>query len=230
MSPNKLLIASAVATLLSAIPARADLVRAVTFDEKVSNAEAIVLGHCTATRSEWDPNHRWILTYATFDVDESVKGAPAKQITVVTPGGTVGSIHQSSSGITPFEKGDQRLLFVKNTRLGPTVLYFDQGTYDVAKDGHGERVITPIASNVVRMDSQAGTVVPVEQPRTLRDFIGAVRESERRIDAVRMEMVERQGQKQLAESPMRSILARYWFLVAIALAGAALTTWQILKK
>lgn len=230
MSPNKLLIALAAATLLSAIPAKATLVQAVTFDEKVSNAEAILLGHCTSTKTMWDAQHRWILTYATFQVDESVKGAPANEVTVVTPGGSVDGVHQSSVGITPFMKGDERVLFVKNTRLGPTVLYFDQGTYEVAKDARGERVITPVAAQSVRMDTQAGSVVPVEQPRTLRDFIGAVHESERRVDAVRMEMLERQRHKQAAETPARSILSRYWFLVVIAAAGAALATWQILRK
>src|SRR5512138_1432676 len=146
MTSNKLLLAAATAIILSASIARATTVRAVSFDDKVSTAESILLGRCTATKTMWDPQHRWIVTYATFQVDQSIKGAPVRELTVVTPGGTVDGVHQSSVGITPFEKGDERVLFVKNTRLGPTVLYFDQGTYAVSKDARGERVITPVAS------------------------------------------------------------------------------------
>ena len=229
MSPNKLALASFLTAITLAAPARATLVKAVTFDQKVEHADAILLGRCTQTRTTWDDQHRWILTYATFQVEQSVKGAPVREVTVVTPGGSIDGVNQSSVGITPFDKGDERVIFLKNTGMGPTVLYFDQGTYDVSKDGRGERVVTPVMSQSVRMDSQSDTIVPVEQPRTLRDFIGAVRESERHIDAVRMEMLERQRQA-AAKPEVRSIASRYWYLIALAFVGAALATWQILRK
>jgi hypothetical protein len=229
MSPNKLVLTSFLTAITLAAPARATLVKAVTFDQKVEHADAIVLGRCTDTQTRWDDDHRFILTYAKFQVEQSVKGAPVREVTVVTPGGSIDGLHQSSVGITPFDKGDERVIFVKNTRLGPTVLYFDQGTYDVANDARGERVVTPVMAQSVRMDSQAGTIVPVEQPRSLRDFIGAVRESERRIDAVRMEMLERQRQA-AAKPELGSVAARYWYLIALAVVGAALATWQILRK
>ena len=228
MSPNKLLIASAVATLLSAATARATLVRNVTFDDKVANADSIVLGHCTATKTLWDPQHRWIITYATFQVDESIKGVPAREMTVVTPGGSVDGVHQSSVGITPFEKGDERVLFVKPTPLGPTVLYFDQGTYSVSKDATGERVITPIASEAVHMDSQAGKVVPLEQPRTLRDFIGDVRASQRRIEAMNAAAMVKAATEQ-AQQPT-SPFQKYWLYFVLAGLGIALAAVQIFKK
>lgn len=226
MSPKFLLMS--LAAMVVAASAQATLVKAVNFDDKVGAADAIVLGRCTDTRTTWDDQHRWILTYATFQVEQSVKGAPVREVTVVTPGGSIGDLHQSSVGITPFDKGDERVLFVKNTRLGPTVLYFDQGTYDVSNDARGQRVVTPVMSESVRMDSQTGTIVPLEQARTLRDFIGAVHESERRIDAVRMEMLERQRQE--AKPEVRSVATRYWYLIALAAIGAALATWQILRK
>ena len=228
MITNKLLIAAVTAIILSATTARATTMRPASFDDKVSNAEAILLGRCTATKTMWDPQHRFIVTYATFQVDQSIKGTPTREITVVTPGGSIDGVHQSSVGITPFEKGDERVLFVKNTRLGPTVLYFDQGTYSVAKDDRGERVITPIVSESVRMDSQSGKVVPAEQTRKLRDFIGAIHESELRKDAAAM--MARQKVREAPQTPVRSVASRYWFLIAIAAAGAALATWQIFKK
>lgn len=232
MTPNNRLVLTAaiVATaLFAAARTNATLVQAVSFDDKVSNAEAIVLGRCTTTRTAWDPEHRWILTYATFAVDETLKGAPVREVTVATPGGSLDGIHQSSVGITPFEKGDQRVLFVKNTRVGPTVAYFDQGTYAVGKDGKGERVITPVTAESVRVDSQTGNVIAVEQPRTLRQFIGDVRASERRIEAVNAGAMMRQRHQQQVQAPP-SVLRRYWFLIALAGLGAAFATWQILRK
>ena len=228
MTPNKLLTSTLLTALLAAVPASATVVRAVSFDDKVSNADAIVLGTCTGTRATWDDSHRWILTYSTFQVEQSVKGAPARDLTVVTPGGSLDGIHQSSVGITPFDKGDERVLFVKNTRVGPTVLYFDQGTYEVSNDAHGERVITPIASEAVRMDNQRGSVVPVEQARTLRDFVGAVHESERR--AAVMAMVKREKPQEETRTPISSVVGGYWFLIALAVAGGALATWKVLRK
>jgi hypothetical protein len=219
------------AVLATPFRAGATLVRSVSFDDKVGNAEAILLGRCTATRTGWDPEHRWILTYATFAVEESMKGAPIREVTVAIPGGSIDGVHQSSVGITPFEKGDERVLFVKNTRVGPTVLYFDQGAYSITKSDKGERLIIPAVSESVRVDSQRGMAVPVEEPRTLRQFVIAVRESERRIDAVKMQMLERQRlQQQQQQSSLGSLARRYWFLIALAGIGAALATWQLVRK
>jgi hypothetical protein len=144
------------------------------------------------------------------------------------PGGSLDGVHQASVGITPFDKGDERVLFVKNTSVGPTVLYFDQGTYEVGKDSGGERVVKPVASESVRMDSQTGSVVPLEHARTLRDFVGAVHESERR--AAVMAMVKRQAPRTVTATPATSVLGSYWFLIAAAVLGAGLATWKIVRK
>lgn len=232
MSSNNRLIAAAgvlLAALIFTASANATLVEAVSFDDKVGSAQSIILGRCTDTRTAWDPEHRWILTYATFAVDETLKGAPVRDVTVVTPGGTVDGIHQSSVGITPFQKGDERVLFVKNTRVGPTVAFFDQGTYAVSKDAKGERIILPVTAESVRINRQTGNVVPAEQPRTLRQFIGELRASQRRIEAVNAGAMVRQRQAQQAQAPL-SVFRRYWLLFALAGIGAAFATWQILRK
>jgi hypothetical protein len=236
MTPNnRLALAAGIlsASLLWTFRAGATLIQTVSFDDKVSNAESIVLGRCTESKSMWDPEHRWILTYSKFTVEESLKGPAVREVTVAMPGGSFGGVHQSSVGITPFEKGDQRVLFVKNTRVGPTVLYFDQGTYNVSKDARGERLITPIVAESVRMDTQRGLAVPVEQTRTLQEFVGEVRSAERRIETVKMQMIERRRQQQLQQqqqTSLGSLARRYWFLIALAGIGAFLATWQILRK
>src|SRR2546427_12408309 len=124
MTPNNRLLALAAAVLLSAPAVHASMAVAATFDDKVAHATSIILGKCVRTESKFDPSGRWIVTYSTFSVEKSFKGNAAGEVTLVTPGGGVGNIHQSTVGVPAFREGDEQVVFVKNTRLGPTVLYF----------------------------------------------------------------------------------------------------------
>jgi hypothetical protein len=229
MTPNNRLIPAAAGALALALamPAAATLSRAVAFDQKVEQAQSIVLGKCTRIRSQWDDQHRFILTYSTFAVEKALKGGAPAEVTVVTPGGKVGSLHQESIGIPVFHEGDERLLFVKNTTFGPTVLYFDQGTYDVSSDEHGEKVIAPVSTGAVRIDPQSGKAVEPESPRTLGEMQRDIQAASSRAAAQQMEMVRtRQRQAADAESP----IGKYKFLLILALAGAALATWHLLRR
>jgi len=60
----------------------------------------------------------------------------------------------------------------------------------------------------VRMDTQRGFAVPVEQPRTLQEFVSEVRSAERRIEAVKMQMIERRRQMQ-SQQQQQASLARW---------------------
>ena len=231
MTPNNRLAAVAAALVLLAVPAaHAAIAAAASFDQKVDNAAAIILGKCVRTESRLDPSGRWILTYSTFAVEKSFKGGAAGEITLVTPGGSVDGVHQSTIGVPAFRQGDEHVVFVKNTRLGPTVLYFDQGTYDVTSDGHGERVIAPVPTNVVVVDTQRGmAAAPADAPRTLQQFEDAVRES--------MRTAAERKQKMSATPPLKpqpvsivSMLAENRLLFILALLGIALSAWQLRKR
>jgi hypothetical protein len=230
MTANNRLIASAFAAALSLLPvsAGATLMRAASFDEKVENAQSIVLGRCIKTESRLDPTGRWILTYSTFRVEKSLKGGPATEVTVVTPGGHVGNRYQDTIGVPDFKAGDERVLFVKNAKVGPTVLYMDQGAYEVAKDDRGEKIIIPVASDAVKVDAQRGLAVAPESARSLRAFENDVRISLRRSEVQRMQVIERERAKQQAS--IGSVLSRNKLLIALALLGAALATWQLLRR
>jgi len=224
MNARPLLLATALATLLP-LQASATISRAIGFDEKVDNAAAIVLGKCISTSSKWDPSGKWILTYSTFRVEETMKGLPAQELTVVTPGGTVNGIHQETIGVPSFSNGDDHVIFTKNTSAGPTVLYFEQGAYDV-ETVRGERFVKPAVSAAVLVDTQRGIAVPPEQTRSLRDFEVSVRDRVRERQ-LRMEMIEREKHQQAS---LIGIVKRNWMLIALALIGAALATWQLVKR
>jgi hypothetical protein len=228
MTANNPRLLLALAALLCLLPlnAGATLSEAKSFDEKVENAASIVVGRCVATESRWDDARRWILTYNRFEIEKAFKGFPVRELTIVTPGGTVGSIQQDAVGVPKFEVGDERVLFIRNTQAGPTVLYFEQGAYRLVRDGN-ERMVLPTVSSAVLIDAQAGKAVLPEEPRTLRDFEGRVRQSIARREAIRMEMLERQKKQQAS---ILRVVQRNKALVILALVGAILATWQLVKR
>jgi len=219
-------IVAAAAIALLPVAAEATIARAVSFDEKVDRAAAIVYGECIKTESRWDAAHQSILTYSTFRVEKSLKGTPAQQITIVTPGGSVDGVHQSSIGIPSFDEGAQHVIFVRNTAVGPTVLYADQGAYDVVEDGR-EKIVRPVASEAVRVDTQRGMAIPPEEPRSLRSFETAVQTAVRQGVRNRMEIIQ---EKQRREKSFWSQVSANKGLVALAIVGIALATWRLLKR
>jgi hypothetical protein len=231
MTPNNRLAVVTVALVLLAVPAaHAAIATAASFDDKVDNAAAIILGKCVRTESRFDPSGRWIVTYSTFAVEKSFKGDTAGQVTLVTPGGSVGSIHQSTVGVPAFREGDEHVVFVKNTRLGPTVLYFDQGTYDVRTDARGERVIAPVPTNLVTIDTQRGmAVAPSDTPRTLRQFEDAVRDS-MRDSVMRKEKMAATPPVKPRPTSLVDTLGNNKMLVVLALLGLALAAWQLRRR
>jgi hypothetical protein len=229
MTTKTLRTAMLVTTALALVPieAHATLARAVSFDEKVENAAAIVLGRVVSKEARWDASRRWILTYSRFEVAETLKGFPAREITIVTPGGTVGNIQQETVGVPKLREGDEHVVFIKNSQAGPTVLYFDQGAYRVVKDDRGEKLVEPSTSAAVYIDTQAGKAVSAEPPRSLRAFQNEVRDTMRKREAMRMDMMERQKKE---ETSIWRVVERNKALILLALVGAALATWQLVKR
>jgi hypothetical protein len=216
-----------------AVPAaHAAIAQAATFDEKVDNSAAIILGKCVKTEAKLDPSGRWIVTYATFAVEQSMKGDASGQLTIVTPGGTVNGIHQETIGVPVFQTGDEHVVFLRNTRLGPSPLYFDQGTYNVAAGDRGEKLIVPMPSNVIHIDSQRGmAAAPADEPRTLEAFKSAVtqsmRGSQKRLE---MSAMAQNAAKAKPQTSIWSTLAANKLLVALALVGLAIAGWQLWRR
>ena len=219
-------LALAAFLLLVPVTASATIAQAVKFEDKVENAAAIIVGECVAQRSQWDAARNWILTYSTFRIEKTLKGVPAQEITIVTPGGVVDNIAQEIIGVPRFREGEKHALFVRHSQAGPTVLYLEQGDYRVVTE-RGEQIVQPAVSSAVLVDTGRGTAVTPEQPRRLRDFEGAVRETIRRREAMRMELIERQKRE---SASLRTQLRRNRELLALALIGALLAAWQWAKR
>ena len=219
-------LALSVLLILVPVAANATIARAMKFDDKVANAATIIVGTCVSQRSEWDPARNWILTYSTFRIEKTLKGNPAQEITIVTPGGTVDGITQEIIGVPRFHQGEEHALFVRNSQAGPTVLYLEQGAYKVVHE-RGERFLQPAVSSAVLVDTGRGTAVAPEQRRSLREFEGSVRDGLNRRQKIQMETLKHQKQQQAS---LRSQLRRNRELLALALIGALLATWQLAKR
>lgn len=202
---------------------------AATFDEKVENAQAIVLGKVVRTESRYDEQKRFILTYTTFEVEKALKGGTPQQVTLVTPGGRVGDVQQTTVGVPSFHEGDEKVVFLRNTQRGPTVLFFDQGAYEVVRE-RGERIIRPVATEAVRIDEQRGMAVAPEHPRTLREFEAAVQGAERRVRNNRMKLIEERQRQADAASSFWTTVANFKWIIAAAALGLALATITFLRR
>jgi len=218
MAANNQRTALAIAALLALAPmtVQATISRAVKFDEKVDRAASIIVGRIVSQESSWDANRQRIFTYSKIAVEKTLKGSHAREITIVTPGGTVGDIAQDYVGVPRFHTGDENVVFVRATRVGATVLFFDQGAYRVEKNGGGERIVTPL-----------GVATTPESPRSLREFESNVRDSIGRHEANRMRLIE---QKRREEATLWSQVKRNKTLVILALLGAILATWHLVKR
>lgn len=227
----------AAALVLSlARPAPATVARAVSFDEKVEAADRIVLGRCKTNRSQYDPTGRWIVTTSTFEVKRSFKGPPGGEVTIVTPGGEVGGVHQQTVGIPAFREGEEKVLFVKQSPMGSTVLFADQGAYDVTTNARGDLTIVPASSDLVLIDSQTGRArASSESYRSLGGFETDVNASARRSQ-------QRMLQSTAGRAAQRKIEPKGWLerllrsirqnrlMVMLLTAGAILAAIPLLKR
>ena len=230
MTPNNRICALAISAVLAAAPAaHATLATAATFEQKVDKAASIILGKCVRQESRFDPTGRWILTYSTFQVEKAMKGAAVPEVTIVTPGGQVGSLHQSSIGIPAFQTGAENVIFVKNSNVGPTVLYFDQGTYDVQTDASGQRIVAPHPSDLVKIDAQRGIAVAPDSSQPLPQFEQRVNDTMRdlRNEKTRMNMLA--AEKLRNEASLWSVAKENKWTILLALAGIAFATWRLLR-
>ena len=98
----------------SAHPARAITVIARDFDQLVTRADTVFKGTVASKTSQWTGQEttRHIVTFVTFKVDETYKGAAAPGQTLRFLGGTVGNDTMEVPDMPQFEVGQKAVLFV----------------------------------------------------------------------------------------------------------------------
>jgi hypothetical protein len=132
-------IALALAAALIAFPAgraAASLVLAMDITDLTQRADHIAVADVVSVRSDWDAQHKKIITMIDLQVVESWKGgaAPASHITVLQPGGTVGDITMKVFGVPEFTQGERSLFFLRGNQAAAGVIGMTQGKRALQRD------------------------------------------------------------------------------------------------
>jgi hypothetical protein len=127
----------------------------LTFDDMVAKSTQIVRGRVTlATVQQHGPVY---YSHYKVQVSEQYKGAAAKTIDVVLPGGTIGRSQQTFSGVPTFPANSDVVLFLWTSKAGLThIIGLSQGIFQVSKDAAGQTVFSRGAIQEGLMDARTG--------------------------------------------------------------------------
>ena len=147
-----LLVSSRWATAVDAPPqdtlpiADTSLAVALSVQDMVNQSDVIAIGSCVETKSVWVD--RSLVTLATVNVSESLKGNESSTITVALPGGVdanravpIAMTYPGAPQITP---GENVFLFLTTSDEVPggyTVAGFSQGKFSIITEEDGEQVV-----------------------------------------------------------------------------------------
>ncbi|MDP9053357.1 MAG: hypothetical protein M3N93_03520 [Acidobacteriota bacterium] len=124
-------------SLLSLAQLGATTVSALNFEELTDRSEVVVHGQVTRVWSDWDSEHKYIWTHYEIAVDSAPKGAPGATVVVSEPGGVVGDVAISVSGVVSYATGEQVAVFLQRMPNGYLrTTGWNQGKFAVDKTGH----------------------------------------------------------------------------------------------
>jgi hypothetical protein len=134
-----------------------------TESDMVQEASLIVTGHCTQLQSQWVG--RTLVTLATVQVTEALKGSPGSTVTVVLPGGVdsnrkipVAMSYPAAPQI--YQKESVLLFLVPEDDLvagGYSIVGFSQGKLTLAETPQGKKVATQDLS-ALNLQGRSGTL------------------------------------------------------------------------
>ncbi len=124
-------ISAIVLICLAAIePASATAFQRLSVVQMAQAAGAIVRARCVGSSSRWQAGEIW--TFATFDVEETWKGATNSKFQVRLLGGSVGDLTSTVSGVPHFQASERVILFLEPTSLGDFgIVSWAQGTFRI---------------------------------------------------------------------------------------------------
>jgi hypothetical protein len=177
---RKLLSLVAVATALLPTAVGATTVRALSTEAMTAEAEVIAIGRCVSIAPVWED--RVLVTHATVEITESLKGDVSGSIVVSLPGGIDTNrkvkVAMTYPGAPTMQPGEQVFLFLDREADDPTSLTvsgFAQGKFSVVADPSGVQYVSRDLRNltlVTGAGQSAGT--------TTRTPLGAFRQEIKR--------------------------------------------------
>jgi hypothetical protein len=156
----------------------------VTMEELTAKADVIVTGQCLETHSQWVG--RSLVTLATIQIGEAVKGTPGATVTVALPGGRdvnrkfpVAMTYAGAPSILPQE---EVFLFLNaaDAATAPTadsysVTGFAAGKFSIVENDQGTKLVATDASKVA-LPRETGMSRGGRRATPLIDFKAKVKE------------------------------------------------------
>jgi len=133
--------------LLSPV-AHATTVVKLSDEQLVASSQQIVIGRAVESRSSWID--RDLVTLVTVEVSETLKGTPARRLTVALPGGVDATrkfpLAMTYAGAPRIGSQEEVFLFLTGPEASlasaHTVVGFSQGKYSVVQDASGEKRVS----------------------------------------------------------------------------------------
>jgi hypothetical protein len=152
MKRRGIFLITLLAGLVLALSAGATTILRVNFDELVRLSHAVARGKCISTETRMDNENIW--TFTTFEVEETLKGSAAGQITIRMPGGKLGHMTSTVDAVPQYRAGEELVLFLLPTGQGDySVLGWVQGTFRVRRDADtGKETVTQDTASIAVFD------------------------------------------------------------------------------
>lgn len=112
-------------------------------------SELILTGRCLDTRSVWTQNNRVLVTLATIEVGETVKGEAGSTVTVALPGGVDVNrkfpVAMTYPGAPTINQNEEVLLFLNvddSVADSYAVSGFSDGKFSIIEDERGNKLVS----------------------------------------------------------------------------------------
>jgi len=137
-------------------------------------AQIIVIGQAASLRPAWEG--RTLVTLATVNVTERIKGDPGDTVTVALPGGIDANrkvpVAMTFAGAPTIAPGEEVFLFLghdEDVSTGYVVLGFSQGKFSVVQEPGGQKVVSRDLTQIM-LQGGTGTVRGAISYTSLADF------------------------------------------------------------
>ena len=166
-----------VALALGTVPAAASTFLAMSRDELVAGADAVVQGRVIDQQSFWSEGGRVVVTEATVKVRQVIAGQAPDVVRVRTVGGTIGDYRVEAHGFPQFDRGQKVILFLTFEQAGEArVLGYQLGHYEVVRRLDGVRLAVPQVEDGAAFFTASGQLAPEPRSVPLSQFKRSIRD------------------------------------------------------
>lgn len=118
--------------------------RELNREDMVRESELVVIGRVVDSKSVWID--RDLITLATIEVSETLKGPAARRVTVTLPGGVDANrkfpVAMTWPGAPRLEVREELVVFLDSAGGSYTIAGFSQGKYSISTDAKGRKKVS----------------------------------------------------------------------------------------